>query len=290
MIQFIVNPHAGRGKGIKTWETVQKELERLRVSYRVSYTHKPGQAILLAKEALQYKTIQAVVAIGGDGTIHEVGNGLHGTTIPLGVIPAGTGNDFASYNQIPNHPVQALHRILAFQSKMIDTAKVGSKQMISSFGCGFDGLVAQQVNQSKWKRLLGKLTYTWITLKALFSYHPSEIILEIDGIQYSYTGVWLVAVCNISRYGGGMQICPNAQHNDGILEICCVNKVGILEFISIFPSVYKGKHINHPAVSLHRGQKITIHSSSPLLAHIDGEINGQTPVTIEIKKKSLSIL
>lgn len=285
-----MNPNSGQGKGAKTWEVVHRELMRYQIAFDVTYTRKPQQATQIAQELANQPQTKAIVAMGGDGTIHEVSMGLRGTKIPLGVISSGTGNDFAAVENIPSNPVQALQRILKHQPHWIDTATVGDRRMISSVGCGIDGLVASRVNQSRWKKYLGKLSYAWFAIQSLFRYQPSHVTITLDGEIHTFEQVWLVAICNINRYGGGMYICPDAKHQDGWLEICCVHNVSIPEFIRIFPKVYAGKHVGHPAVSFLRGKEISIQSNSSLHYHVDGEQGGFTPISVKIESNSMRVL
>jgi YegS/Rv2252/BmrU family lipid kinase len=244
----------------------------------------------LVKEALNRQAFKAIVAVGGDGTVNEVGNGLIGTHIPVGYIPAGTGNDFALAHRIPLDPELALARILHHQVYQVDTAELDGRQMIGFMGTGFDARVAEAVNLSRGKRWLGRLTYGLEAIKSLKTFKPSHATLTIDGQRYDYDGVWLIAVTNIPNYAGGIRICPHAEMNDGELDLCCVRNLTPSQFLRVFPSAYRGRHIDHPSVVFHRGREITIETEAPLIAHVDGEIIGETPITIKVAPCSLSVL
>lgn len=290
MYVFIVNPVSGNGRGKHIWGQVKRILDERKIPYQVRVTQHQGHAIQLAEEALTQVGLQAVIAVGGDGTLHEVGNILTGKQLPLGYIPAGTGNDFATAEKIPSHPVEALERILKHQVRAIDTARVGKKVIICSTGMGFDAQVTQYVNGSSLKKWLGKLSYFVGAFRTFFRFRPAQFILHIDEEAFTYHHVWLTAVSNIPNYGGGMKINPHAIHDDGILQVCCVHQISRFELLRMFPTVYSGRHIDHPSVALHQGSKIMIETNPPLPVQIDGEIYNETPITIEIQPKSLLIL
>jgi diacylglycerol kinase (ATP) len=289
---FIVNPTSGNGRGREVWSYVKKELEWLRIPYRAAFTARSGHAREIASQALSQPDLQAIIAIGGDGTVHEVGNSLVGTPLPLGYIPAGTGNDFGIAHRIPFDPILALERVLQHQIRRVDTADIGERKMISFMGIGFDATVAEAVNRSAWKQWLGRLTYAFVALQTLRSFYPTNITLRVDGQSFLYDKVWFMAITNIANYAGGMKICPDAIDDDGQLDICCVRNMTPRQFLRIFPSVYKGKHIHHPSVTLHRGREITIqsHTDTPLIIHSDGEIIGKTPLSVKVCPQSLFVL
>jgi diacylglycerol kinase (ATP) len=289
---FIVNPTSGNGRGREVWSDVKKELEWLHIPYRVAFTERSGHAKEIANHALSQSDLQAIIAIGGDGTVHEVGNSLVGTHIPMGYIPAGTGNDFGIAHRIPFDPLLALERVLQHRTRRVDTADIGERKMIGFMGIGFDATVAEAVNRSVWKQWLGRLTYALVALKTLRSFRPTNITLTVDGQPFAYDNVWFMAITNIVNFAGGMKICPAAIDDDGQLDICCVRDMTASQFLRIFPSVYQGKHIHHPSVMIHRGREITIQSNpeAPLIIHSDGEIIGKTPLSVKVCPQSLSIL
>ncbi|PTM59170.1 diacylglycerol/lipid kinase family protein [Desmospora activa] len=290
MYQLIVNESSGNGRGRKVWRQIQQILEQQAIPYQMESTQYRGHATALAQSISTRPDIKAVVAIGGDGTVHEVGNGLVGTGKPLGYIQAGSGNDFAKAQQIPTDPFEAFNRVLRHQVRRIDTAKLHERFLIGFSGIGFDGMVAETVNRSSLKRWFGKLAYLYAAFYTWTRYRPVQATLTIDGTTRSYSDLWMVAITNIPNYGGGMLICPEADDEDGSLDICCVSQMSHSSFLKILPSVFKGNHVQHPAVTLTRGHTITITSDLPLTVHADGEVIGQTPLSIQVQPRSLAIL
>lgn len=286
---IIVNPVSGNGRGEKVWGRVRPLLEKAGLPYRVHFTTDRGHATALSRQEAACPDVEAVVAVGGDGTVHEVGNGLVGTDTPLGYLPAGSGNDFAVAHRIPLDPLKAWERILRGRIRAVDTARVGKRFMIGFMGIGFDAAVAKRVNDSRWKRF-GKFVYAGGVLQEWTRFRPVNVRLMVDGISYEWDRVWLIAATHIPNYAGGMQICPGAEDDDGQLDICCVRGVSRSDFLRLFPSVYRGTHIHQPFIALQRAKNFTISSDTPLLVHADGEVIGQTPVTVTVLPQSLRVL
>lgn len=295
MIKFVINRYSGNGRGEAVWQQVERALRDKGVVYGCTFTERQGHARELAMELAGDANTSAVVAVGGDGTVHEVAGGLAGTAVPLGCIPAGSGNDYARSLSIPQAWEAALERVLASKSRPIDTGVINGKTFVISCGIGFDGDVAKITNGSWYKRWLnrvgaGSLSYVVTVLRLLVTYRPCDVRLEIDGIMTSYKNVWLLAVANMPYYGGGMKICPDARHDDGTLHMCLVENIGRLDFLRFFPRVFKGTHVEHPAVHMLSGSKIRIVGTAPMTIHADGEFGGVTPADVVVLRDRLHVL
>lgn len=297
MICFIVNGVSGNGRGHRVWKQVERLLLEKQIDYDVKFTERPKHATKIAKELAKQKNVQAVIAIGGDGTVHEVANGLAGSEIPLGFIPAGSGNDFAKGLQIPKHGEQALERALSGQKRKIDIAYINHDIFINVAGIGFDAQVAKVANQTRSKKWLnhfgmGAFSYILGFFKVLFRYQPTEVRLMIDEREHTFKDVWMVVVANAPFYGGGMMICPQARFDDGLLHLCIVHEISRWKLLSLFPSVFFGTHIYLNAVVMLTGQRCKVMPAVPLAVHGDGEILGETPLelAIQIKKEGLYIV
>lgn len=295
MYCFIVNKTSGSGRALKTWDHIKNKLQKKNIPYRVHFTQQPNHATELVHELRRSEEPRAIIAVGGDGTIHEVINGLVGSTIPLGIIPAGSGNDFCRGMGIPLQYDKALERILKNEQKVIDVGRINDTYFATIVGIGFDGQVALETHHSKNKKLLnlagiGSIPYIINVLKVLLYYKPTNVDLYIDSIKTTHQKVWLIAIANSPFYAGGMMICPDAKNNDQLFDICIVKGISRWEFLQIFPSVFKGEHIHHPSIITLKGKKLKILSSTPLTAHGDGEIIGNTPFKIMISPASISVL
>ncbi|WP_209125837.1 diacylglycerol kinase family protein [Alkalihalobacillus sp. BA299] len=294
MYVFIVNPISGNGKGEFVWTQIEKILIDKKTNFKAFFTKDKGHATGIV-EALNPELVTAVVVIGGDGTVHDVVNGLQNVKIPLGIIPAGTGNDYARSMSIPKNYELALERILIGEMKKIDILHVGERVCMTVIGIGFDGKVAQLANKSKYKKILnglrlGKFTYLLIVLQLLFKYKPTQVTIELDDVTYKFDDVWLIAVANLPYYGGGMYICPQAISDDGVFDVCIVHNTSKFKLLQIFPKVFQGKHITHSAVTVLKGKNIKVISDIPVVIHGDGEIIGETPVEVTVKKDVLDIV
>ncbi|MED5052146.1 lipid kinase [Anoxybacillus sp. UARK-01] len=294
MYYFVVNKISGNGKGLKVWKKVEKLLQEKQVNYQVRFTERPKHAVEIVKE-FSSKACNAVVAVGGDGTIHDVANGLIHSNIPLGIIPAGSGNDLARALDIPMDYKRALERILRGKKRKMDVGKIGEEYCMTVTGIGFDGKVAEINNIAKYKDLLnlvrlGDLSYGLSVLHALFQYRPVRIQLKIDGKVQSFSNVWFIAIANTPNYGGGIKICPDACYDDGLFDICIVHSITKWELLRTFPKAYKGKHVSHPSVTMIKGKQVEIIAEPPIIVQSDGEILTKTPVNVTIQKEALLIM
>lgn len=292
---FIVNKISGNGRALKIWEQIEKKLKEKNVYYCVRFTQKSKHATLLVQELIRKENVTVVVAVGGDGTIHEVINGLVGTNIPIGIIPAGSGNDFSRGLGIPLKHDDALERILSGKPQIIDIGNINSTYFCTVAGIGFDGEVAQTTNVSIYKKIcnfiwMGKISYIISALLVLIRYKPMNISIMIDKKLYKIPKVWLIAVANLPFYGGGLVICPKAESNDGLFDICIVQEMSKWEFLCVFPLVFKGNHTSSPSIRIIKGKELEIYSPVPLLIHGDGEVIGQTPARIRIEPCSLYVM
>lgn len=287
MIWFVINRLSGNGKGKKVWQEVEQALDRLGIEYGRTFTQKQGHAEEIARELANKPGISAIVAVGGDGTVHEVANGVAGTSVPVGCIPAGSGDDFARSLGYPLLWKGALDRVLKLNSRRIDAGLINGKLFAISAGIGFDGEVAKLTNRSWYKRWFnqiraGRISYVVTVLRLLITYKPCRVRLDVDGIISEHDGVWLMAIANMPGYGGGMKICPDAKDDDGWLHLCLVEGISRMELLRFFPRVYDGTHVTHPAVRMLAGRKIRMESGSPMTIHMDGEFGGETPAGIPV--------
>jgi diacylglycerol kinase (ATP) len=294
MYYFIVNKTSGNGKGLRVWKKIEKLLQEKQVDYQVRFTERPKHAVEIAK-MVSSETCDAVVAVGGDGTVHDVANGLIDSNIPLGVIPAGSGNDFARALEIPMDYNKALERILMGKQRKIDIGRIGSEYCITVTGIGFDGNVAHVNNTAKYKKWLnsirlGELSYGLSFLHVLLKYRPVNIELKIDGKSLVFFNVWLIAIANIPNYGGGIRICPDACYHDGLFDICIVHNMTKWNLLLTFPRAFKGKHVLHPGVTMIKGKHVKVTSKLPVIVQSDGEPLTETPVNITIQKEALLII
>lgn len=303
MYYFIVNPHSRTGRGEIIWKMVKDELIRLNIKYKVTFTMCVGHAREIARELSGADMPVTIVAIGGDGTINEILSGLVSFEhVVLGYIPTGSGNDFAKGMGIPLDTMDALYTILnSEQTLSMDVGCIEAEGNVHRFGVsagmGFDAAICHEALVSPLKTFLnklklGKLTYTLIALKQLFIYTPTTITLEMDGgRRMSYPKAYFAAVLNQKCEGGGLRLCPKSQPDDHILDICVVEGISKWKILFMLPSAFFAKHIHIKGVHILRCQNITLHSSSPVAIHRDGESNGsQEKIKIYLEKFPLKVI
>lgn len=242
-------------------------------------TRGPGHGSTLAAEASRAGA-ERVIAVGGDGIVHEVANGLlaAGGPAALGVIPAGSGNDFAKLTGVYRHaPERAVRRIATATVRRFDAGKVGGEYFVNTLGFGFGPEVVRIRNGMP--GLKGFLSYLVPVLRAFAGFEPP--VLEIrTGEGMEHGPVMMVEVCNGTTAGGSYRFAPGADPADGWLDVCVIQRVGLPRFLSALPKVMKGTHGTMPEVRLMRAQEIRIRGEQPLMMHLDGEL--RTPGTREV--------
>jgi len=275
----IVNKVAAHGRAATTWDLIRPVISRQGHEYDWAETERPGHATELARGAVD-GGYQRIIALGGDGTIHETVNGMAGTNVILGVIPAGTGNDFAKSLDLPRSPLAALAAIDSGRVRRIDLARANDRYYVNVGGVGFDAEVAGEANRIP-KYIQGAFAYLVAILRILPRYDPVPLRIELDG-QRLEERCLLVAAGNGRYTGGGLKICPGAAPDDGLLDVIVGGNFGKMETLAVLPRVFSGTHVTHPKVTSYQASRVTINSAIPLLVYADGEILGQTPVTFEV--------
>ncbi len=286
---IILNPAAGSGTAARHREQLTTFIHSKAASHidwnmneTISSSHTESVALQAADSG-----IDIVAAAGGDGTISQVMNGIAGSNSILGVVPLGTGNDFARMIQI-NTFDQGLQTLLHGESRIIDIGKVGCRHFINIAGCGFDAVVGEAANK-RFKRLRGTIAYIAAVIYALFTFRAAEFRITIDG-ELLVTKAMLCSIANAKSYGGGMLIAPDAEIDDGLLDVCILSELSKLEFIRAFPRVYKGTHVTHPAMKIVRAKRVEISSNPIMPMFLDGELVGHTPGIFEVLPSALRVM
>jgi diacylglycerol kinase (ATP) len=253
----------------------------------VYYTHQAGDAVRLAGQA-QAEGASILVAVGGDGTVFEIVNGMDLSRSTLGLMPAGTGNDFCRSLRYPPDPYSVAENLLRWNSRQIDLGMIGGRYFVNVIGAGFDGQVADDIN-NRFRFLAGKAAYLAGILKNLVTYRNAPVEVEYDGRRWVGKAL-LIAIGNGSFYGGGFQIVPPALPDDGCFHVCLVKDVSKIETLRILPRVYRGGHVGHPEVEIFTARRITVKSAVPLRIQADGELLGTLPLSVEVAPRALRVL
>jgi diacylglycerol kinase (ATP) len=280
-----INAKAGSGRATRISNRIQDELIARGHTAEVLKADSPTAMSSLLEETVQTMTLNGVVAVGGDGLAHLVINACAETQTPMYTVPAGTGNDFArTNNPLLTDANSIVDRLVAERPHAIDLARVtywrdGEKQS-QSFGqvlsTGFDSLVNRRANRLK--IIKGQMKYNIATLLELPLFRPINYEIELDGKRIA-TPAMLVAIANGPTYGGGMKILPVADRHDGLIDVLILKPVSKFELLRVFPRVFKGTHITHPAVEIHRVRSVTLRANA--LAYADGEYISELPITVE---------
>lgn len=287
---FVVNPIAGKGRSQKLWAGLENRLKESNFTYAWEYTGGYREGLALTERAI-LNGYNEIIAVGGDGTLWEVVNkvaGLKRKDIPVGVIPAGTGNDFSRSLGISSDPLKALKVIQKGKIRTIDLGRIDGKYFINALGVGFDSLVAQEANNYRGV-LRGKLVYLWAILKTLKNFKSPVMKLEIDGLEVEDRFV-LVAIGNAKYYGGGLKIAPGAVMDDGLFDLILIRDISRLEILKTLPKLLDGSHLEHPSVEVKKGREIKIFADPPQLFQADGEIIGRSPQQIVIQPSCLQVI
>lgn len=287
---FIVNPAAKNGQALKMWRNLKERLAE--IPHTALLTQYKGHATKLAEEAASNQVEPLlIVAVGGDGTIHEVINGVVGCPhVTVAYIPAGSGNDFARGFKLPtkaNKSIETILELLNAPGNLYDAGFFeGSGEkgyFVNSLGAGFDAVISKKANEAWLKKWLGKGIYAFYLLVELFRYPTSKLELIIDGESHIFERTWFVTVSNQPFYGGGMIIAPNANPDDGMLNVFVASELSKVKLLLVFMTVFWGGHTRFKEVNTFLAKKVTIKFSDAVPVHADGEEAGITPVCVEIK-------
>lgn len=298
MYHVIVNPEAGKRKAKKSLNTLKRVFDAHGVPYAVYETTRAGEAKELAARLtalpLPRKTVSAdepvqladepvqLVVVGGDGTLHEVLGGIADPArCVLGVIPAGTGNDFAAAAGIPENAEKAAKLLLNGEAKPADFLEVGGVRCMNIAGLGIDVDVLVRCGRGKLK---GKVKYLISLIQSMFAFKGVEISIENGGKEETFKGM-LVAACNGTKFGGGIQICPAAKIDDGLLDAVAVDFIGgVFSIIKAFAWLMRGKVLDYPLTRHFRAERISVRTKKPCAVQLDGEIYENLNFSVEVKR------
>ena len=270
-----INPVSGRGRARKKALIAKEYFKLLGIRVLLLEGHSLDDFREKLIELLEHETISGVVAFGGDGFIHEIIQHIVPRDIPLGVIPCGTGNDFArSIGVYKLSLTQQMDLIAQSDSRAIDLGRVEQTWFAAILSSGFDALVNERANVMQWPK--GRMRYNIAMIEKIIQLraHSYRILLDGDHIDVEAT---LVTVANGPSYGGGMNVCPDAKLTDGLFDVMVLGKVSRTELLKVFPKVYSGRHVGHPAVTFYRCREIEIVGSGS--SYADGEPISPLPLT-----------
>jgi diacylglycerol kinase (ATP) len=287
-LRFLVNPSSGRGTGLASLDRLRVLASKLGAGLCVSRRVED-----LAEQARRAAAdgVERLLVAGGDGTMHHALQGLAGTSCALGVIPLGSGNDLAGTLGIPPDLDAAVDRAACGEIRRIDLLRLDETFCVSYAGVGFDSEVTRYANQTRILR--GPLIYFYSVIHTLITFTPPYMRVTWDGGGFEGK-VMFAVVNNLPRFGGGMRIAPDAQIDDGLLDLVIVREVPKPVLLSIFPKVYNGKHVNHPAVRIVRTRRAEITLDRDMTMYGGGEplreMKAGEPVVVEVVPGGLGVV
>jgi diacylglycerol kinase (ATP) len=290
-IGLVVNPTSGKNRGMALGLEVAQRMraaghEVLDLSDE-SYAAARDRALGAIAQGLD-----VLAVVGGDGMVHLGVELAAETKTTLAIIAAGTGNDVARGLGLPVHdPVRAADLVTTGTPRTIDAVRHvdvhGQRHwFVGVLGAGFDSLVNERANTWPWPK--GKMRYNLAIMRELPLFKAIPYVVTIDGVRHE-TRAMLVAVGNGPSYGGGMQVLPDAQFDDGLLDVLLLHEISTREFLKVFPKVFKGAHVTHPAVEIIRGRSVTLEADG-IVAYADGERFAPLPITVEVVPGAVTVL
>jgi YegS/Rv2252/BmrU family lipid kinase len=290
----VFNPNAQSGRSERKLSDIRDAFEAHSVEAEFVFTRGQGHAASLVADA-SLDEFEAVVAVGGDGTVFEVLNGLlahdKNRRIPLGLIPMGTGNAFArEFDLFPSCWREAISQIAAGRVRKVDIGRVKTGDelfyFINILGIGFAvdaGLTARNL------KFVGNAAYTLGSLWQVFKLHSYPLVMELDGERFEQDNV-LVEVSNSRYTGTSFLIAPGARIDDGLLDVTVLKKLSKIRLLRIFPTIYSGRHVGFEEVETIKARHIRLDAPAGKLMTVDGEFRGRTPVEIECLPRELDLL
>lgn len=281
MYHVILNPVAGKKKAKKNLAVTERIFKERGIAYEAHQTCAARDAEYIARTLTTAGETELIV-IGGDGTLHEVLNGIvDPSKVKLGLIPSGTGNDFAEKAGIPENAEKALALILDGEAKETDYLEVGGKRCMNVAGIGMDVDVLERCNRGKLK---GKMKYLLSLIQSLFAFKGLPIRIESEGIEEKHDAL-IAAACNGSQFGGGIEICPAAEPDDQLIDIVVVDCIGgKWKIIKAFIELMKGRVLQYPLTTHFRAERVRFSSDTPVTAQLDGELYKELEFDVKLCK------
>ena len=277
MWALAINPTSGHGKGALAGEKVTAYFAQRKFKYQVFSSRSANGLKTELELFLDTHPCEGVISIGGDGLAHLVLQLVVPRSIPFAVIPAGTGNDIVrSLGWSLEDSTRYLDHVTSNPAAPIDLGNVDSEWFAAILSTGFDSVVNEKANAMTWPR--GPQRYNVAIALELPRFAPIEYEITTDTRTFT-TKAMLIAIGNGRSYGGGMLVCPHAKLDDGLFDVMILKPVSKLEFLKVFPKVFSGSHITHPAVEIFRTKKIEVNADA--IAYADGERIGPAPVSAQ---------
>lgn len=282
----LTNPTSGKGRGARMRDEALPRFHGAGWRTTSLTGRDADEALDLARLAAAEEP-DALVVCGGDGMVNLGMQAVADTGVPLGILPAGTGNDFARYFDLPRGDgAAAAVRILHGAPRTVDLARTGGRYFGCVLAAGFDAVVNERANRMRWPR--GQMRYNLATLAELPVLRPLRYVLELDGVERQVEAT-LVAVGNGPSFGGGLRITHGAELDDGLLDVVLIKPLSRRELVRTYPKLFDGSHVTHPQYERHRVRRVTV-ACSGTVGYADGERFGPLPLTVESVPGALEVI
>ncbi len=290
VIAVLTNPTAGKGRGRQARDVVVPRFEAAGLTVRALEGRDADEALDLARAAVA-EGVEGLVLVGGDGLVNLGLQATATTSTPLGIVPAGTGNDVARYVGLGRKdPLAAADRIVKVlttgTARTIDLAVTGGRYYATVMAAGFDAVVNERANRMTWPR--GQMRYNLATLAELRTFEPLPYTIVLDGEERRLEAM-LVAVGNGPSFGGGLRIAEGALLDDGLLDVVVIKPMSRPELVRTYPKLFKGTHTTHPQYERHRARSVTI-AAPGIVGYADGERFTPLPMTIDAVPAAVRVL
>lgn len=284
----IINPFSAGGKALESRAEIESSLAALDIDYKIHISENLKDMTNTVKNYLS-SDFENFIAAGGDGTIHYIANALIGSSKKMGAIPLGSGNDAATNLGISSNIADCCKIIKNGKTKSIDMGIINDKYYyLCIAGSGFDSEVSDLANNTKFP-IKGPSKYKYAVYKTLLTFRSKEFTFSYHGQERKMQGM-LVVASNMSSYGGGMKITPDADPCDGLFDICIIKRMSKPHFIKVFPKVFEGKHIDDPSVEIFRTSELELNSKHAFSVFADGEYICKLPAKFKVVPGILDFL
>jgi YegS/Rv2252/BmrU family lipid kinase len=284
-LALLVNPASAGGKTLRLLPQVEQALDARRADFRVQRTKGLEHGAEQAQLAVEAGEVPVVMS--GDGLVGAVGGALAGSETPMGILPGGRGNDLARVLGIPGDPESAVATLFSGHSRRLDVGEANGERFLGIVSIGFDSECNRLANEVKLIR--SNLVYVYSLFRTLAGWKPARFTIRVDDERTRFTG-YSVSVANNSTFGGGMQIAPGADLEDGLFDIVAIGDVGKLRFLANLPKVFKGTHVDGDDVRVFRAPHLELSASKPFPVYADGEHLTDLPAWLRVLPHALSVL
>lgn len=282
---LLVNPASAGGRALDALPKVHAALDELGAEHRTVTTRSIDHAYEEAKAAVAEG--ETVVALGGDGLLRPLAGALKGTDSALAIVPSGRGNDLARVLGIPKEPGEAARVAIQGQERLLDVANVEGTPYMGIASFGLDSDANRIANEAKVVK--GNGVYVYAAIRALAAWKPATFSVTVDGERHEFTG-YSVAVGNSKAYGGGMVLFPDAELDDGKLDVMLSKNCSKLRCLVELPKVFRGAHVDSDFTEFLRGEEIEVSSDRPFAIYADGDPIGATPAIIRVERRCLRVM